>query len=1397
MPTKAARSPTDERAFHGPSKAERARTLLEAAAPAGSGAYPLRQRTARTRKPMVDAFSDDEVMDELEQQSADDEGEVVLAPSPKRAKAKAASPSTTTAAGKPRRASVSKKKTVSASPAPPTPAAVAAEAVLDSLPPSSRLRSRRDSTLSTKSHGSDSSLTSLDELDSEYEGGKAVNPSDKSMAGQPGYSPKGKKLGRPPGPGKKLGPRKPSDVAGKGVKGANGTKAPAKKPATRSGKKPAAGLATASKAPGKAQQLALAMGATEEAASAAVPATSNDLYLAADSSSEPEDPDDDEFDPSHPTAGSPVASNASTGRRTRAAATKGKSPAKGQGRRGSTASATGGGGGRRTSIERCAGVEALARKRRADAEAEDAARAAGAPLPAPVPSPRPPSGPRLIRIDTDFKPPSMPLVQALFEKRKEVLQEMRIEAGKDAQLQKRSEEQIESALHSLEEGARQTALCLAMNRYTSFCALPQVDIPPFPITNAKLALFLARVPCTAVSSALLHAFPQPKQYHIPLAGYVTHPSLTADEGDRVTRELMHAWIEALGFAQMSVRDIWWEVLDPAGWARKQREGEDFTALTTVFSSSSQDDPVRPQHPALKSVTGDMLLKEVLAAIEPRDSIDAWWAKQARAGVFPFSQLAANGVAQGKGKERAKDSEESDGPDKKRTKWMKGGKAVNGPKPGIRSSSSTSTLSAQARVNGFDPAASDGMPALTYDALTTTPQGSGAPSASSSVNGGNANATRGVSQPGPSFPAVSNPIGPHDYTQLGGDGAPPSTAGPSQLALPHPPRGPPARQPGFAFGGASAPLAAYSAQPDELPDPFHPVAQGRRRSVAFVDEQYPQYAGPSRQPSYEGEQKWVAEQGYRMHAGATAEYTYGYPPFSQQQQHSPIHRRPPRQRSYDPYHAYPPQYPAEVYDAPPFSPHGGYTTLAPHRSRPTSAFDRYGSDLLPPPSQDADMRARQETMPGGAAAVASGAPAEREPVQQVPPRVLESAPFGAAQPDQSNGKQPPLAAEGHDSASFTQATTGPIDAVELVAALEAQQLLELAQTEPMEDVQQTEPAGLQASSGAVQQDAAGGGNAPGEAVVLAQQQPSNDDEKVQQPQDAPSTAAVAARSSEATFAPTFAASPAPVAQPQQPDVATPASTVGTAMLPPPIPVANGVTQRSRAVSSATPHPLPQQNFRPHLRQFSAPVYQIQSGAPHPVHTEYELPPDDYAAFGYSSSPFASRPARPAPPHHAYSSPAHYSYPSSGLGGYHAAAGADFAQLPTPPSTMPRRFPPPTGYPSPRPLAHHEQGYERPVVYGHPPPHSQYALPPGARVGWPAYAAASPPERASFPQYTSDSGAAAAYPTPGTPSTAQFAGQQAAIQRSARELPAHDFEEAAQGYAISQGGAADVGLGIELA
>lgn len=180
-------------------------------------------------------------------------------------------------------------------------------------------------------------------------------------------------------------------------------------------------------------------------------------------------------------------------------------------------------------------------------------------------------------------------------------------------------------------------------------------MPPFPVTAAKVALFLARAPATPLSTLLLSAFPQPAAFPLPIAG-TADPNLTPVEGKRVSRELVRFWVEALAYAQRATNEVWAPIFGGAG---------------QVQQGPPQSDHV---HPSLEPLQSNVAIQEIFAAVETSESIvrAEEMARRARETRQNANHTSSTGTtAAVEPHQPAKQS---------KTKWIKGGKPVAPPPP---------------------------------------------------------------------------------------------------------------------------------------------------------------------------------------------------------------------------------------------------------------------------------------------------------------------------------------------------------------------------------------------------------------------------------------------------------------------------------------------------------------------------------------------------------------------------------------------------------------------------------------------------------------------------------------------------------------------------------------------
>ncbi|ORY54169.1 hypothetical protein BCR35DRAFT_316139 [Leucosporidium creatinivorum] len=246
-----------------------------------------------------------------------------------------------------------------------------------------------------------------------------------------------------------------------------------------------------------------------------------------------------------------------------------------------------------------------------------------------------------------FVSPPTPALWYLHSRVGEVLNAARLEGTRDESLQLASHQAVEAALAGLPTREQQVAMGLIMNRYTTFLSHPTISLPIYPITAPKVAFFLSRILPTPLGVQLLLLFPQPPTNPLPLANGVDRDlfPLGPGEGERVSAELVRCWVDALGFAQGVSAPIW----------------------RGLISLQSQ----RP-------VGGDQAVEEVCKGVESvRTMLPV-------VGEQSGGELGRRGAASG--------------PEKKKAKWTKGGREVEGPAGAFKGSISPPRLNVSREIS---------------------------------------------------------------------------------------------------------------------------------------------------------------------------------------------------------------------------------------------------------------------------------------------------------------------------------------------------------------------------------------------------------------------------------------------------------------------------------------------------------------------------------------------------------------------------------------------------------------------------------------------------------------------------------------------------------------------------
>ena len=184
------------------------------------------------------------------------------------------------------------------------------------------------------------------------------------------------------------------------------------------------------------------------------------------------------------------------------------------------------------------------------------------------------------------------------------------------------------------------------SRYSAFCASPSFNVPAFPVTSYKIAIFIARASPSSAGRALLGMMPQPPTFGLPLAGPAGQQDATCmgkGEGEVVTRELVKSWIEALGYAKGATSQVW------AGMLASHEMG---SAL--------------------------LVAPHLVELLETFDTLaDVKKANHASSRMSSKFDGPPPPGSDGRGTPET-GSTGSGGPARKRTKWVKGGRSVDAP-----------------------------------------------------------------------------------------------------------------------------------------------------------------------------------------------------------------------------------------------------------------------------------------------------------------------------------------------------------------------------------------------------------------------------------------------------------------------------------------------------------------------------------------------------------------------------------------------------------------------------------------------------------------------------------------------------------------------------------------------
>ncbi|KDE08110.1 hypothetical protein MVLG_01592 [Microbotryum lychnidis-dioicae p1A1 Lamole] len=158
---------------------------------------------------------------------------------------------------------------------------------------------------------------------------------------------------------------------------------------------------------------------------------------------------------------------------------------------------------------------------------------------------------------------NFPALQSLTDNVEAVLHNARTRTHSGRKLQSESHQRLKASIEVLPDPPQRAVLALLLNRYTSFCETQEVNLPAFPLSPAKVAIFLARATDTSFGESLRRRLPQPFTYPLPIAGGDDQGSfLGPSEGSRVDVALMRCWLQAFSYAQGAIAPVWAPVLSP-------------------------------------------------------------------------------------------------------------------------------------------------------------------------------------------------------------------------------------------------------------------------------------------------------------------------------------------------------------------------------------------------------------------------------------------------------------------------------------------------------------------------------------------------------------------------------------------------------------------------------------------------------------------------------------------------------------------------------------------------------------------------------------------------------------------------------------------------------------------
>ncbi|KAK4055404.1 hypothetical protein OIO90_003242 [Microbotryomycetes sp. JL221] len=160
--------------------------------------------------------------------------------------------------------------------------------------------------------------------------------------------------------------------------------------------------------------------------------------------------------------------------------------------------------------------------------------------------------------------PACPALTTLVNNLDSELLTAQVEAGGDVDRQTKSHQAVIQGLTALPTQELRSHLVTTFNRYQTFCYSESVNVPLYPITEIKTALFLARAADTITGHFFRMRFVQdPSTIQLPVVSSLPESNsnvMEPHEGGLVTPKLMQHWIDAMQYLQLCTEGLWVDLM---------------------------------------------------------------------------------------------------------------------------------------------------------------------------------------------------------------------------------------------------------------------------------------------------------------------------------------------------------------------------------------------------------------------------------------------------------------------------------------------------------------------------------------------------------------------------------------------------------------------------------------------------------------------------------------------------------------------------------------------------------------------------------------------------------------------------------------------------------------------